>query len=87
MPMMRYVCAAAGLVAVCGLWLARPGGSRARVEPPPDQGLTGTWEVASVHRDGALDPAQVGGLLRFEGNEVSFESKKPPVLAIADGTS
>ena len=34
--------------------------------------LEGKWEVAAVHRNGALDPTEVGSTLTFTGNNVHF---------------
>ena len=43
----------------------------------------GSWEVASVERNGTADPKQIGSRLTFAGNEVRFDAK---VAEIADGT-
>jgi hypothetical protein len=37
--------------------------------------LDGTWEILSVHRDGEVDPVQVGSLLTFTNGEVRFQPK------------
>jgi len=39
----------------------------------PHSELDGTWEILSVHRDGVLDPVQVGAKLTFANEEVKFQ--------------
>jgi hypothetical protein len=39
----------------------------------PHSELDGTWEILSVHRDGELDPVQVGAYLTFANGEVMFQ--------------
>ena len=34
--------------------------------------IEGTWEIVSVHRDGQVDPMQVGGHLTFADGKVTF---------------
>ncbi len=40
--------------------------------------LQGTWTIVSVHRDGEIDPAQVGAPMTFAGNAVLVEPLSVP---------
>ena len=48
------------------------------------ESLEGTWEVASIQRDGEPDPLQVGAQITFTSNEVKFQ---PKAVQFVDGTS
>jgi hypothetical protein len=50
----------------------------------PHSELDGTWEVLSVHRDGELDPFQVGAKLTFTNGEVKLQPTAPQ-LDFSDG--
>ena len=82
--MQRNVGALARAVAAVGAaWLlSEPAGDRWRADASAPTLLPGTWEVVSARRDGAPDHEAVGGLLRFEGDRVTFEAKAPPQLTI-----
>jgi hypothetical protein len=90
--MTGHLGAAAGLVAaLCGFWLAtQPSGGRSTADPrstaetSAGERLPGTWEVTSVQRNGVPESEEVGGLLRFEGNEVTFEPKEQPARPLLD---
>ena len=75
------------------IWLAMLGvavalliGCRSSNQPAPGgeaESLEGSWEVASVQRDGEPDPLQVGARMSFTSNEVKFQ---PKAVQFADGT-
>jgi len=76
---------------VLGLTLALIGGSIQNPTPSryslmtvPHSELDGTWEVLSVHRDGELDPFQVGAKLTFTNGEVKLQPTAPQ-LDFSDG--
>jgi hypothetical protein len=74
-------------VAVLGVAVALLVGSGGSNQPADGGGaesLRGSWEVASVQRDGEPDPLQVGAQLTFTGNEVKF---RPKAVQFTDGTS
>jgi hypothetical protein len=76
----RLVLFSLGLAAAT---LAAGATGEAYTRPDRDR-VQGTWEVLSVHRDGVADPAQVGALVTFAGDQVTFT---PRVVQIFDGTS
>jgi hypothetical protein len=43
----------------------------------PHSEIDGTWEILSVHRDGELDPVQIGAQLTFADGEVKFQPNVP----------
>lgn len=52
--------------------LAAPWAGRQLAAPPAAEPLDGTWVIASVQKDGAADPAQVGGTLTFADGSVTL---------------
>jgi hypothetical protein len=80
MPRIRWV--AFGLAAAL---LAVNGDGRPTAVPrdalPAAEGLEGTWLITSVVRDGAPDPAQIGGSLTFAGGSVTLQ---PRVVELTD---
>jgi hypothetical protein len=59
-------------------------GSNQPAEGGETDSLQGSWEVASVQRDGEPDLLQVGAQLTFTGHEVTFQ---PKAVQFVDGTS
>jgi len=72
-------------LAVLGVAVALLVGCRSST---PDGGqsesLQGSWEVASVQRDGEPDLLQVGAQMTFTGKKVKFQ---PKAVQFIDGTS
>ena len=58
-------------------------GSRQPADGGEAECLEGSWEVASVQRDGEPDPLQVGARMSFTSNKVKFQ---PKAVQFADGT-
>src|SRR5262245_31452985 len=79
MPRARF--AALVLVAASLLGASGSGPSAAGPDITP---LQGAWEVLAVHRDGALDPTEVGSRLTFHGDLLKHE---PKVVTIGDLTT
>jgi len=66
MPRIRWAAHLVAAALLAAPWAARQ--PAARVADP----LAGTWVIASVQRDGAADPDQVGGTLTFADGSVTL---------------
>lgn len=74
--MFRRFSIAVGLwAAVCGCWLSARTNRTVDIRNETER-LQGTWVVASVQRNGVVEPGHVGALLTFEGNVARFQPKE-----------
>jgi hypothetical protein len=67
MPRIRWAAHLLAAALLAAPW-ARPQAAAPRAADP----LAGTWVIASVQRDGAADPDQVGGTLTFADGSVTL---------------
>lgn len=70
MQLLRWTIAGIALALIVGSYQASRRQTPTTAIPAE---LDGTWEIVSVHRDGEIDPVQVGALLTFANGEVKFQ--------------